>query len=184
MLAVPLRYPHRLRGAVLGTARQPVFPSWDLVQAADRANLGLCIDSFHVLAHGTDLEVLRISIRARSSSCSCRISSGRRCARRDERIETARHYRVFPGEGVHSDQLAEMVRAIDEMGYRGDYSFEVFNDDYRQLPLPMVCRARAAVGEVDHGARIAAQPAGASPAGLTAPTPARARRRPGACAPP
>jgi hypothetical protein len=30
------------------------------------------------------------------------------------------------------------------MGYRGDYSFEVFNDDYQQLPLPMVCaRARA-----------------------------------------
>jgi hypothetical protein len=24
------------------------------------------------------------------------------------------------------------------MGYRGDYSFEVFNDDYQQLPLPYV----------------------------------------------
>jgi sugar phosphate isomerase/epimerase len=32
------------------------------------------------------------------------------------------------------------------MGYRGDYSFEVFNDDYRQLPLPMVAeRARRSV---------------------------------------
>jgi hypothetical protein len=30
------------------------------------------------------------------------------------------------------------------MGYRGDYSFEVFNDDYQQLPLPFVAaRARA-----------------------------------------
>ena len=29
------------------------------------------------------------------------------------------------------------------MGYRGDYSFEVFNDDYQQMPLPMVAeRAR------------------------------------------
>jgi hypothetical protein len=26
------------------------------------------------------------------------------------------------------------------MGYRGDYSFEVFNDDYVQLPLPVVAR--------------------------------------------
>ena len=60
--------------------------------------------------------------------------------------DTARHYRVFPGEGVHSDKLAEMVRAIDEMGYRGDYSFEVFNDDYRTLPPPMVAeRARRSV---------------------------------------
>jgi sugar phosphate isomerase/epimerase len=33
-----------------------------------------------------------------------------------------------------------MVRALDELGYRGDYSFEVFNDDYRALPLAMVAR--------------------------------------------
>jgi sugar phosphate isomerase/epimerase len=63
-----------------------------------------------------------------------------------ERIDTARHFRVFPGEGVHSEQLAEIVRRVDETGYRGDYSFEVFNDDYRTLPLPMVAeRARRSV---------------------------------------
>jgi sugar phosphate isomerase/epimerase len=39
---------------------------------------------------------------------------------------------------VHSEQVSGMVRRLDAMGYRGDYSFEVFNDDYRQLPLPMV----------------------------------------------
>ena len=27
---------------------------------------------------------------------------------------------------------------LDRIGYRGDYSFEVFNDDYQQMPLPMV----------------------------------------------
>jgi len=59
---------------------------------------------------------------------------------REDRIETARHFRVFPGEGVHSDAVAAMVRALDEAGYRGDYSFEVFNDDYRALPLAMVAR--------------------------------------------
>ena len=65
---------------------------------------------------------------------------------RDERIDTARHFRAFPGEGVHSEKLAEIVRRVDETGYRGDYSFEVFNDDYRTLPLPMVAeRARRSV---------------------------------------
>jgi sugar phosphate isomerase/epimerase len=60
-----------------------------------------------------------------------------------ERIETARHFRVFPGEGVHSEALAELVTRLDALGYRGDYSFEVFNDDYQQLPLPAVtARAR------------------------------------------
>ena len=38
------------------------------------------------------------------------------------------------------------MRRLDEMGYRGDYSLEVFNDDYRQLPLPRVAqRARDSV---------------------------------------
>ena len=37
------------------------------------------------------------------------------------------------------------MRALDRLGYRGDYSFEVFNDDYQQLPLPVVAeRARRA----------------------------------------
>ena len=41
--------------------------------------------------------------------------------------------------------MAELVRKLDKVGYRGDYSFEVFNDDYVQMPLPMVSqRARRA----------------------------------------
>ena len=65
---------------------------------------------------------------------------------REERIDTARHFRVFPGEGVHGAEVAELVRRLDGMGYRGDYSFEVFNDDYTQLPAPLVAaRARASV---------------------------------------
>ena len=60
----------------------------------------------------------------------------------EERIATARHFRVFPGEGVHSDALAALVTKLHNLGYRGDYSFEVFNDDYQQMPLPTVA-ARA-----------------------------------------
>jgi hypothetical protein len=32
----------------------------------------------------------------------------------------------------------DLVLKLDALGYRGDYSFEVFNDDYLQLPLPVV----------------------------------------------
>jgi len=64
----------------------------------------------------------------------------------DERINTARHFRVFPGEGAHSSDIADLVRRLDALGYRGDYSFEVFNDDYVQLPLAIVAaRARESV---------------------------------------
>jgi hypothetical protein len=35
------------------------------------------------------------------------------------------------------------VTRLHAMGYRGDYSFEVFNDDYQQMPPPVVAaRAR------------------------------------------
>ena len=58
-------------------------------------------------------------------------------------MATARHFRVFPGEGVHSTEVAELVRRVDRLGYRGDYSFEVFNDDYQQMPPSAVAqRAR------------------------------------------
>ena len=44
---------------------------------------------------------------------------------------------------MHSDDLVRLVLALHRRGYRGDYSFEVFNDDYQQLPLPTVAaRAR------------------------------------------
>ena len=53
-------------------------------------------------------------------------------------MATARTFRVFPGEGVHSDQIADLVLRLHKIGYRGDYSYEVFNDDYQQLPLNVV----------------------------------------------
>ena len=53
---------------------------------------------------------------------------------------------MFPGEGVHSEQLAERVMRLDRLdrpGYRPDYSFEAFNDDSQQMPLATVAeRAR------------------------------------------
>ena len=53
--------------------------------------------------------------------------------------------RVFPGEGRYTDQVAELVLRLAALGFSGDYSFEVLNDDYRQMPLPFVAqRARAA----------------------------------------
>src|SRR5262245_10285084 len=123
------------------------FPrAWEIVAEADRANLGLALDSFHMIANSTDLELLgdvdplKVFLVQLSDFLWQEVRSP------EERIETARHSRVFPGEGVHSEKVAEIVRQLDDMGYRGDYSFEVFNDDYRQLPLPMVAkRARRSV---------------------------------------
>lgn len=45
---------------------------------------------------------------------------------------------------AHSDELADLVLRLDKIGYRGDYSYEVFNDDYQQLPLNVVAQRAVA----------------------------------------
>jgi sugar phosphate isomerase/epimerase len=146
MLAVPFGI--RIAYEALSWGRHVnQFPqSWEIVQEADRANLGLALDSFHIFAHGTDMALLRDVDPRKIFLVQLSDFMWQEIRSREERIETARHSRVFPGEGVHSAQVASMVRALDDMGYRGDYSFEVFNDDYKALPLPMVAeRARRSV---------------------------------------
>jgi sugar phosphate isomerase/epimerase len=146
LLAVPLQI--RIAYEALSWGRHVnEFPqAWNIVQSADRANLGLALDSFHMFAAGTGLGALREIDARKVYLVQLSDFMWQETRSPEDRIDTARHFRVFPGEGVHSEQVAEFVRALDEMGYRGDYSFEVFNDDYKQLPLPMVAeRARRSV---------------------------------------
>jgi sugar phosphate isomerase/epimerase len=155
MLAVPLNIRIAFEALSWGRYVNEFPQAWDLVQEADRANLGVCLDSYHVLANRTDLERLQEVEPQKVFLVQLSDFLWQELRSPQDRIDTARHFRVFPGEGVHNDKLAELVRQVDDMGYRGDYSFEVFNDDYRQLPLPMVCeRAKRAVKWVsDHVSR-------------------------------
>ena len=55
-------------------------------------------------------------------------------------------YYSFLNSTLSIEGVVNLARRLDEMGYRGDYSFEVFNDDYTQLPPPVVAeRARRSV---------------------------------------
>src|SRR6185503_1440331 len=146
MLAVP--YGIRIAYEALSWGRHVnEFPqAWELVAEADRANLGLAIDSFHILATGTSLEQIDEIVPEKIFLVQLADFMWQEIRSREERINTARHFRVFPGEGVHSEQVATLVRGLDRLGYRGDYSFEVFNDDYTQLPTAVVAeRARRSV---------------------------------------
>ena len=146
LLAVPLNIRIAFEALSWGRYVNEFPQSWDIVQAADRANLGICLDSYHILANRTELERLQEIDPNQVFLVQLSDFMWQELRSPQDRIETARHFRVFPGEGVHSDQLAALVRQIDAMGYRGDYSYEVFNDDYKQLPLPMVCeRAKRSV---------------------------------------
>ncbi len=155
MLAVPLGIRVAFEALSWGRVVDDLPQAWALVDAADRANLGLAVDSFHMLARETSIEALDEMKPEKLFFVQLSDFMWSAPATPEERRETARHARVFPGEGAHSDALGDLIRAIDELGYDGDYSFEVFNDDYAQMPLALVAqRAKRSVQWiVDHVSR-------------------------------
>jgi len=143
MLALPLGIRIAYEGLSWGRHVNEFTAAWDIVCRADVPNLGLGIDSFHAFATRTSLDELDMLDPQKIFLVQLADFMWNEIRSVAERIDTARHFRVFPGEGVHSEQLAELVLRLDRLGYRGDYSFEVFNDDYQQMPLPTVAeRAR------------------------------------------
>ena len=138
MLAVPLDIRIAYEALSWGRHVNEYLQAWEIVRAADRANLGICLDSYHILANRSDPGALREIDPDKVFLVQLSDFMWQEVRSAEDRIDTARHFRVFPGEGVHGEQVIALVRALDAMDYRGDYSFEVFNDDYRQLPLSMV----------------------------------------------
>jgi sugar phosphate isomerase/epimerase len=140
MLAIPMNIKIAYEALSWGRTVNEFPQAWDIVCQADMPNLGLGFDSFHMFASKTPLDELdllepdKIFLVQLADFMWTEIKSV------EERIATARHFRVFPGEGVHSEALAALVTRLHELGYRGDYSFEVFNDDYQQMPLPTVAQ--------------------------------------------
>lgn len=143
MLAVPLGIKVAYEALSWGRTVNEFTTSWDLVCRADCPNLGLGLDSFHVFAAKTPLDSIDGLDPARIFLVQLSDFMWQETPSFEERMATARTFRVFPGEGVHSNELADLVLRLDRLGYRGDYSYEVFNDDYQQLPLDTVAqRAR------------------------------------------
>ncbi len=143
MLALPLGIKVAYEGLSWGRTINEFTTAWDVVCRANAPNLGIGIDSYHVLATKTSLDDLDMLDPDKIYLVQLADFMWQEVRTAEERMATARHFRVFPGEGVHSSALADLVLRLERIGYRGDYSFEVFNDDYQQMPLPTVAaRAR------------------------------------------
>jgi len=143
MLALPLGIKIAYEGLSWGRTVNEFTTAWDVVSRADCPNLGLGLDSYHIFAAKTAIEEIDYLDPSKIFLVQLADFMWQETKTFEERMATARTFRVFPGEGVHSEALAELVLKLDALGYAGDYSFEVFNDDYVNLPLPTVCeRAR------------------------------------------
>jgi sugar phosphate isomerase/epimerase len=143
MLALPLGIRVAYKALAWGHAVKDYVRAWEVVTLADVPNLGLGIDSFQLFASQSSIEDLDLVdpwkiFLVQLSDFMWHGGTGTATA-----AARGQAFHVFPGEGVQGEALAALVRRLDELGYRGDYSFNVDNDDYRQLPLPTVAeRAR------------------------------------------
>ena len=100
--------------------------SWDLVRAADHPNLGLCLDSFHILTKSIDPAGIRDIPGEKIFYLQLADAPG--FAR--DTLHFSRHYRCFPGQGGFD--LTGFTEHVLAAGYRGPLSLEVFNDVFRQ----------------------------------------------------
>jgi 4-hydroxyphenylpyruvate dioxygenase len=137
--------------------------AWRLVQAADRPNLGTCLDSFHILSRGHDPagieEIDREKIFFLQLADAPQLDM--------DLLSWSRHHRLFPGEGAFD--LTGFLIHVLRAGYRGPLSLEVFNDTFRQTDvyrtaahaqraLTWLADQAAALGHSPHGKLPAAQP--------------------------
>lgn len=129
MLAIPMNIKIAYKAVAQGQRIQAFMQAWDLVCEADMPNLGLGFDTCPLLASDTAMDDLEMLDPNKVFLVQLADTLG-----------SAMQWRVFPGEGLNNDALAVLVTRLHSLGYRGDYSFEVFNDDYQQMPLPSVAR--------------------------------------------
>ncbi|MFD6296263.1 TIM barrel protein [Streptomyces sp. NPDC060235] len=143
--------------------------AWTVVEAAGHPALGTCLDSFHILARGSDPKGIedipgeRIFFLQLADAPLMAMDV----------LQWSRHYRCFPGQGGFdlSGLLAHVLRA----GYRGPLSLEVFNDVFRQAAAgPTAVDARRSLLVLQErtrpalpaGVALAAPPAPVVPTGV------------------
>ena len=100
--------------------------AWRIVQLADHPNVGVCLDSFHVLSRRHDPS----AIEQIPGDKIFYLQLADAPALSMDVLSWSRHHRLFPGEG--SFDLAAFARHTLAAGYDGPWSLEVFNDTFRQ----------------------------------------------------
>jgi len=99
--------------------------AWDIVRRTDHPAIGLVLDSFHSFARKVPLESLRDIDPAKI--CIVQLADAPQLYM--DELSWSRHYRTMPGQGDFP--LVDYVAALQEIGYRGIFSLEIFNDRFR-----------------------------------------------------
>lgn len=144
-LALPMGIRIAFKGLSYSRTVKNFAVAAEIVSLANCSNLGLAIDAFDVIAAGVPLEDLEMIFPQQIFLVQLSDFMLQEIQTAEEQVTTAAHFRVFPGEGAHSSELAKFVVKLEEIGYFGDYSFDVYNSDYLQMPPEVIAnRARRA----------------------------------------
>jgi len=100
--------------------------AWAIVREADHPNLGLIVDSFHILSLGDDPAGIA-TIPGDRIFC-VQLADAPRLAM--DVLQWSRHYRCFPGQGQLD--VAPFLEQVLLSGYNGPLSLEIFNDLLRE----------------------------------------------------
>jgi 4-hydroxyphenylpyruvate dioxygenase len=109
-----------------GTHVSDYIHAWQIVQRAAHPALGICLDSFHILARGSNLD--EIATIPSDKLFMVQLADAPRL-RMDE-LQWSRHFRCFPGQGAFD--LESFLGKVLAAGYGGPLSLEIFNDIFRQ----------------------------------------------------
>jgi 4-hydroxyphenylpyruvate dioxygenase len=99
--------------------------SWEVVRRADHPAVGLVLDSFHVLARGTELNAIRAIPKDRIFLVQ--IADAPKLDM--DYLSWSRHYRCFPGQG--DLPVGAFMDALQTTGFDGLISLEIFSDRFR-----------------------------------------------------
>ena len=112
--------------------------AWALVKAAGRDNVGMGLDSFHVLARGENLAGIRRIPAAKIFAVQLADAPQMEL----DYLSWSRHHRCFPGQG--DLPVAEFTAAVADTGYCGWRALEIFSDRLREQD-PMLTAAQGMV---------------------------------------
>jgi 4-hydroxyphenylpyruvate dioxygenase len=99
--------------------------AWEVVRRADHPAIGLVLDTFHTYACKTDLKPLRAIPGDRIFLVQLADAPWLEM----DLLSWSRHFRCFPGQG--DMPLVEFMEAVLATGYDGEFSLEIFNDQFR-----------------------------------------------------
>lgn len=99
--------------------------AWEVVRRAGHDNVGLILDSFHVLSRKTELS----SMTRIPSDRIFFVQAADAPVLEMDYLSWSRHWRCMPGQGELP--LGDFMDCLAATGYRGYLSLEIFNDRFR-----------------------------------------------------